>query len=566
MTMLILGVSDLEHDTSAALLGSQGFLAAIEEDKLSRASTAPAGVPQLAIDQCLRQSGACASDLSLAGVASRPKHAWLRDEGGRLTAFVSRAGASSYAMGAQDGLFWKLNQLQQLQRSLGPKTPLVNFEHHLCHAASAFYPSDFDRALVLTLDQSGDMWSGSLALGEGAEIKPLQSMPFPNSLGWFYSRVTELLGFRPGKDEHKVQWLSKEGAPQFLPVFRKLFRTGDDGLPSLDLERVSSAPSGRSVFSAATLRELDIQEGAVLRGTPHAAHIARSAQDYLEEAVIKLAETYREKTGAKYLCVAGGVFLNVMLVHALERHAGFERVFAQPVSGNPGTALGAAYLGRKHLEGSVARQPLRHLFLGPQFGEAEIKSVLDNCKTIYRYIPSEKHLVEETARLLHDDKIVAWYQGRLEYGHRALGNRTIVASAFSPYVMENLNRYVKHREDFHPFGLSVPSEDAPGLFDSTANCRFMSSIGTLKEAGRELKRFAFNDCAVRVHTVERQVNPRFWALLRQFGATAPAPVLVNTSFNLFGEPLVCDPREAIRSFYCSGIDALVMGNFLVIKP
>jgi carbamoyltransferase len=296
------------------------------------------------------------------------------------------------------------------------------------------------------------------------------------------------------------------------------------------------------------------------------ASIARSAQDFLEETVVKLADTYRTKTGTRYLCVAGGVFLNVLLIRALERQAGFDKVFVQPASGNAGSALGAAYLARKHLNGTGSREGLPNLYLGPGFGEEQIKAVLDNCKTIYHYLPSEKQLLDETTRLLREDKVVAWYQGRLEFGHRALGNRSILASPFSPYVTENLNQYVKHREDFHPFALSVPVERASDLFDCTDNCRFMSSIGSLKEGSHEFDRFAFNHRSIRVHTVEKQVNPRFWALLHKFGEDAPAPVLVNTSFNLFGEPLVCDPREAVRSFFCSGIDALVMGSFLVIKP
>jgi carbamoyltransferase len=562
--MLVLGISDLEHDTAAALLGSDGFIGAIEEDKLSR-SSASGGIPSLAIERCLREREARFADLSLAGMASRPKRAWLRDEGGRLTTFVSPTRSSSQRS-LQDGLFWKLEQLGALRRSLGPQTALINFEHHLCHAASAFYPSEFDRALVLTLDQCGDMWSGLVALGEGNTLSVLHPFRFPNSLGWFYSRVTELLGFRSGRDEHKVQWLSKEGTPEFVSVFRRLFSRDSTGLPVLDLRHFVSGQTGRSVFSPGILHELQISDSTPLRDSALGAQIARSAQDFLEETVIDLAEIYRQRTGTQYLCVAGGVFLNVMLVHALEGRTGFTRVFAQPVSGNAGNALGAAYLAAMRLQGSVRRQPLAHLFLGPKFGESEIKAVLDNCKAIYRYLPSEKQLTDETARLLQDDKIVAWCQGRMEFGHRALGNRSILASAFSPYVMENLNKYIKHREDFHPFALSVPADTAPELFDCTDNCRFMCSTGTLKQTTGGLERFAFNGCAVRVHTVEKSVNPRFWALLRKFGEVGPAPVLVNTSFNLFGEPLVCDPREAIRSFYCSGIDALVIGNFLVVKP
>ncbi len=560
----MLGISALEHDTAAALLDGDGPVTAIEEDKLNRSSTT-SGIPRLAIDRCLREAGAEATDLSLATLASRPKQAWLRNEALRLSLFFSRSGLP-YRTGAPDSIFWKLNQLRLLRQPLGSRTPLLSFEHHLCHAASAFYPSEFDRALVLTLDESGDMWSGLLALGEGTDLRILRAIRFPNSLGWFYTRVTELLGFRPERDEHKVQWLSKEGTPEFIAVFRRLFSRNSDGLPTINLRYFGRGLAALSAFSAEFCRELGISDSSPPRESPLGASIARSAQDFLEEAVIDIAETYRKKTGAKYLCVAGGVFLNVLLVHALEKRAGFAKVFVQPVSGNPGSALGAAYLARKHLQGTAKREPVSHLYLGPKFEEAQIKAVLDNCKTIYRYLPSEKQLVDETVGLLQDDKIVAWYQGRMEFGHRALGNRSILASADSPYVMENLNKYVKHREDFHPFALSVPAESAPQLFDCSDNCRFMSSIGTLQKAAHHLERFAFNGRAVRVHTVERQVNPRFWTLLRKFGEGSAAPVLVNTSFNLFGEPLVCGPREAIRSFYCSGIDALVMGNFLIVKP
>jgi len=361
--------------------------------------------------------------------------------------------------------------------------------------------------------------------------------------------------------------MSKEGSPQFVDVFRRVFRRRADGLPALELGCVATVPDGCSSFSPEILNELGVGRENLLSQSRVRADIARSAQDFLQEAVTAVAETYRVKTQMRNLAVAGGVFLNVLLARALEKCTGFERVFVQPVAGNPGSAMGAAYLTRQRLKPDSARHPLQHLYLGPGLDDAEIKTVLDNSKTIYRYLPSEKQLLEETARLVHEDKIVAWCQGRLEFGHRALGNRSIVASPFSPYVMENLNRYVKHREDFHPFGLSVPAEDAAELFDCTPNCRFMSSIGNVNEtAPEELRRFAFNGGGARVHTVERQVNPRFWSLLKKFGQASPAPVLLNTSFNLFGEPLVCDARDAIRSFYCSGIDALVLENFLIIKP
>src|SRR5437016_12579488 len=409
------------------------------------------------------------------------------------------------------------------------------------------------------------MRSGSLYLGEGDELRLLQPLPFPNSLGWFFSRVTRLLGFRPHRDEHKVQWLSKDGQPNFVSAFRKVFRWNSGGLPVLNRRYFGSGADEDAAFSDAVLRDLGLDRSVVASDAQVRASLARSVRDVLEEIVLAIAERYRKRHSVDSLCVAGGLFLNVFLVRALETRSALKNVYVQPVAGNSGAALGAALLARKRL-GRPARQSLPHLYLGPGFSSSEIKSVLDNCKVIYKYPSGEEPLFAEVAQLLLRDKIVAWFQGRTEFGHRALGNRSILASPFSEYVIENVNQYIKHREDFHPFAFSAPAETVSQFFDCSPNCHFMASLVTLKPGvPAALERFAFEGRTVRVHAVEHETNPRFWRLLHKFGERAPAPVLFNTSFNLFGEPLVSDPREAIRSFYCAGIDALAIGDFLVVK-
>ena len=226
--------------------------------------------------------------------------------------------------------------------------------------------------------------------------------------------------------------------------------------------------------------------------------------------VLELTNNFREKTGVQLLCVAGGLFLNVFLVRALEPRGGFERVCVQPVSGNAGTALGAAFLARKKVTGHSGRAPLDTLSLGMNADSQEIKAVLDNCKIAYRYLSGEDETVEETVRLLARDKIVGWCQGRSEFGHRALGHRSLLASPFSEYIIENVNQYIKHREEFHPFALSVPAECAADYFDASPNCRFMASLAILRKPIDGLERFAFHGNSVRVHTVDRHANPLFW--------------------------------------------------------
>jgi carbamoyltransferase len=537
----ILGIATPGPNAAVALFNNHAIIAAIEEEKLSRANDQHA-IPLLALDRVLACAGVKLADVDTIALAN----------------FSSSSKKNRRKDSAHEA------DLSHFRQLLGGRR-FSQFDHHLCHAASAFYTSDFSRSLILTLDHGSNGSAGLVSLGEEDQIRSLHALAFPNSLGWFYSRVAELAGLRPQHDEHKLQWLSKDGEPDYLDTFRKLFVWNSKHLPVLDRRYFSSASDRTGVFAPRLYRELGFSRSALPRERSVRAALARSAQDLLEEIVLQLAESFRESTGADSLCLAGGVFQNVLLVRALEQRSSFRNVYVQPVAGNAGTSVGAAFLARKKITCRSGRAPLASLALGPEPTSQEIKSVLDNCKIVYKYLNGEEQLLEETSRHLDRGKIVAWCQGRTEFGHRALGNRSLLASPFNEYVLDNVNQFIKHREEFHPFALSVPAERAHEFFECGPNCRFMASLGDLKNPVAGLERFAFNGTSVRVHTVEKQSNPLFWKLLHKFGESAPAPILVNTSFNLFGEPLVTDPRSAVRSFYCAGVDALAVGPFLVVK-
>lgn len=558
--MLFLGVSDLGRNPSVALFDDRSPvpLAAIEEDKLAR--RVEGGVPRRAIEYCLGQAGARLTDLTAIGIAGRPRRAWLREQ--RLKHLTGTSGGAARGWsGAPAAQRW--GRVQLLKELVGDAAGVYAFEHHRCHAAGAYYSSDFDSALVLTLDGAGDMLAGLLSVGDGGELRSVRPVPFPNSFGWLYGSVTEFLGFRAGADEHRTQWLGCHGEPHYRSVFEKLFWRDDESLPILD-QRWLGARCGEQWRLSGRLRDQLELTTADSNGMPQRAAVARSLQEFVEDHIVSLAESYRVKTQRRNLCLSGGVFLNGLLVHALEKRTQFDRVFVQSSPDNPGTAIGAGFLVRQRVLGDPHRAANLHVHLGPEFSPQAIKDVLDNCKLIYRFFPERERLLQAVVELLAQDKIVAWFQGRMEFGHRALGNRSILASPFAPYVKENLNQFIKHRQDFHPFVLSVPADAAADYFDASRNCRFAASVGELKPGITAFERFTFGQRRVRLHVVD-DANPRFDALLRRFGSVAPAPVLVNTSFNLFGEPLVCDPRSAVRSFYCSGIDALAIGDFLVVK-
>jgi carbamoyltransferase len=293
--------------------------------------------------------------------------------------------------------------------------------------------------------------------------------------------------------------------------------------------------------------------------------LARSIQDACCELVTELVESFRKQEKITHVCLAGGLFHNSLLVAALEKNLGLDKIFVPPAPGDAGTACGATYLAWHEVLRRPRTEPVHDVYRGPTFSRQQTKDVLDNCKARYSLQNTEKRKIEATLQLLQAGKIVGWFQGAAEFGARALGNRSILASPWGSYVQENLNDYVKHREGFRPFAISVPEEDCPLYFEASQQCRFMNSLGRVRPGHCLPARFLLPDGQVRLHVVEKRSNSLFWQLLKSFGEQAPAPMLLNTSFNLFGEPLVVTPRDAVRSYFCSGLDALVIDLFVLSK-
>jgi len=565
--MNILGIS-LAHDPSAVLLAEGAVIAAVEEGKLLRTRKCD-GIPRQAIDFSLKAARVEWKDIGMIAVSSQPVKAWGRQALFRAKElFKAPISSVYYQIDLASELSRQLNNLRILGILVGkPPVPVVRFEHPLCHAASAFYASPFDSALILTLDDKGDGRCGLLAAGEGTQIRELRSIPFPNSVAWVYSQVTKLLGFQWHSEEHKTQWLSMTGEPIFTGLFLEILRRGKDHWPSVNPRFFRRGFTGQVAFSDEFYQRMGIPNAAsVFASEPLRANIAASAQRACSIVVTDLLESLRKQLRFKSLCLAGGFFLNPLIVSDVERNTGFEQVFVQPAAGNEGTALGAAWLAWHTVLKKPRSAPIIRLDWGPGYSNEEIKKVLDNCKTTYRWVDSDDRKIEEAVRLLCKGKIVAWFQGAAEFGPRALGNRSLLASPWADYVRENLNDYVKHRESFRPFALSVLEEDYTRFFECSPAGRFMATMGLARQECREmLREFLLPGDQIRLHIVQRAANPLLWKLLRRFGEKAPAPLLVNTSFNLFGEPLVITPRDAVRSYFCSGVDALIAGNFVLMK-
>lgn len=525
--MLILGIGGWLHDGAAAVLRDGEIVAAIEEEKLRRQAHAP-GMPSQAVETCLRIAGAGHSDVDIVAL-SRP-----------------------FGQRTETAFHLHLKQLF-------PKARLVVVDHHDSHAASAFFASPHEKARVVTMDRRGDMRCGAVFEGDGNELRAVRDSYAPDTPAALYSRVAELIGFRADYEEHKVQWLSLQGEPAYEALFEKILGISDGDRINLDYSYFDTSRATDGGFSEKFYREAGLKASEVLDEKTR-QNLAASIQSAIEKAVAAVAGE------GKALCLAGGLAMNALLVAALESSGRFETVWVQPAAGNAGTAIGGALFTWHRVLGQTERRAQQNLFLGPNFDSEAIKRILENCKLRFRLLVTDGEIVRTAVSYLADNKIVSWFQGRTEFGPRALGNRSILASPLNPYSTINLNQYIKRREPFRKFAAAVPEEQAAEYFEPGENAWSLATISRVKKEHRKTFEAALLDGErLRLQTVRRKDSPLFWELLQEAGRQSGLPVLYNTSFNLFGEPLVSDPRAAVRSFYASGIDAMFVGGFLLEK-
>lgn len=564
MSMMILGLSSFKDDSAAALLRDGRIDSAIENRKL-QPWVQP--VPEAAIRFCLNNAKASWANIDVTALATNPARGWIRRALSRSYVSVGMPMTTIYQEGREIARYARDRvYIRSLRQRMERGRRVLPIDHHLCHAASAFFLSPFDKALILTLDGEGDGNAGMIALGQGNKIRVRATVPLSDSVGRIYSRITHVLGFAPSKEEYKTQWLSLEGTPAYKEVFTQVLRDPDGKFP-----RVRDRYFRREfaeIFTPSSLfwKELGLDPNQSQLTLQQKRDIASSLQAALTELIYELLTNLQERTAMERFCLGGGVFQNTLLVGALERRLGIGSIFVPPAPGNAGSAVGAATWVWHQGMNNPRKPDIWSVYWGPSYTRAEIKEVLDNVKAPYALLNTAEKKIESAIRLLRAGKIVGWFHGATEFGPRALGHRSILASPWAPYVTENLNDFVKHRESFRPFAVSIREEDCSRYFVASPLCRLMNSLGCVRPETNVLPQaLQLAGGFVRLHIVQRHTDAMLWDLLIRFGEDAPAPILVNTSFNLPGEPAVVRPRDAVRTFFCSGIDALFVDNFLVTK-
>lgn len=422
--------------------------------------------------------------------------------------------------------------------------------HHLAHAASAFLVSPFEQAAVLTLDGRGEQATTSYWLGEGNRLKALGQVNMPHSLGVLYERVTEYLGFLPSSDEYKVMALASFGKPRYVSEFHHLIQMGTKGQYQVRSHSLTEQ------FGTPRRRGEPLEERHF--------DIAHSLQVVLEKTVLEISTWLHEATGSDNLCLAGGVALNCVMNARLRDHSPFRQIWVQPAAGDAGTALGAAlWVDAKARSTTAQHRQMEHAFLGPAYSDDEIEAFLQWSKLPYRRLTN---IATQTADILAQDKVIGWFQGRMEFGPRALGGRSILASPISASMQARLNE-IKDREDFRPVAPVVLEEAAADWFVNASVSPFMLFVYDVQpDKVAKIPAVRHTDGTARIQTINRQQNPLYYDLIKAFEARTGVPVLVNTSFNTRGEPIVCSPRDAIECFWTSPLDALVIGSFLLEKP
>jgi carbamoyltransferase len=571
----VLGISAYYHDSAAALLRDGDIVAAAQEERFSRKKH-DADFPSRAVAFCLEEAGISPNEVDLVAFYDKPLLKFERLIETYL-AFAPRGLRSFVAampIWTREKLFLRSLIHKALTALPGASAkgsfPIVFPEHHRSHAASAFFPSPFHHAAVLCIDGVGEKATTTAWRGQGSRLTPLWELEFPHSLGLLYSAFTQYLGFGVNSGEYKVMGLAPYGEPRFVDrILGNLIDVKDDGTFRLDMRYFEYATGVRMTNAAfhalfgGPPREPD---GAL---TQREKDIARSIQAVTEEVVLRLAKTIRQETAETRLCLAGGVALNCVANGRVLREAGFDEVWIQPAAGDAGGALGAAlaawheHLG--HERTPAAGDSMKGALLGPSWDDRSIEETLSRLGAV-SHAPGSEELLTRVVDVLAAGDVVGWFQGRMEYGPRALGNRSILGNPSDPTMQSRMNMKIKFRESFRPFAPSVPAERAPDYFDLDRESPYMLLVAQVRAGGHStLPAVTHVDGSARVQTVSATRNPRFHELLSRFERRTGCAVLVNTSFNVRDEPIVCTPEDAYRCFMRSGLDHLVLGDRLLHK-
>ncbi len=574
--MNILGLSSFYHDSGAALVCDGRIVAAAQEERFSRIRH-DAGFPRRAIDACLEFGGLDPSQLDAVVFYEKPLVKFERILESAL-AFAPR-GFPFFLRAMPSWLSQKLHIPGEIDRGLGGEYsgPIWFTTHHESHAASAFFPSPFDRAAILTLDGVGEWATTSWGTGRDNRIHLVQELRFPHSLGLLYSAFTSYAGFRVNSGEYKLMGLAPYGTPRYRDlILEKIVRLGADGSYWLDQTYFHYGHGLR--MTSPKFHRLFGRPPTPLGSPPGGFEqdLAASIQVVTEEIILRLARHIHERTGEENLCLAGGVALNCVANGRLLREGPFRRLWIQPAAGDAGGSLGAALFGCHEIAGR-ARAPdpsdsQQGSLLGPGFTDEEARSALESAGAIFRSFPDEQALVDETARLLADGLVVGHVEGRAEFGPRALGQRSILGDPRDPSMQRRMNLAIKFRESFRPFAPAVLEGHESDFFDLSTPSPYMLFTAPLRRDLRNtpaetspLPAVTHVDFSARIQSVSAARSPRFHRILSAFHRLSGCPVLVNTSFNIRGEPIVNTPAEACRCFRFTDMDALVVGPFLLLK-
>jgi carbamoyltransferase len=599
----ILGISAFYHDAAAAIVVGNKVVAAAQEERFTRKKHT-ADFPANAIRYCLDEAGLSLDELDAIAFYDKPL---LKFE--RLLetyyAFAPRGLVSfvkAIPIWLREKLFLKkqlYDGLQQVEPYNKKKVKFLFPEHHLSHAASAFYPSPYQQAAILTIDGVGEWATASICMGEANGIRHLRSLNFPHSVGLLYSAFTYYLGFTVNSGEYKLMGLAPYGNPldeqtaRFEQLIRKhLVTVLDDGSIWLNQQYFNYATGLRMAHDAKWQQLLGLArrppEGEL---TQAHCNLALAIQHVTEDIVLKMAAEARRLTGADVLCMAGGVALNCVANGKLLRAGTFKHLYIQPAAGDAGGALGAA-LAASHIYFGETRRSngqydiMQGSYLGPTYGDKEIELTLRKAKAVFSKIPNEPELTHFVAARIAEGAVVGWFQGRMEFGPRALGNRSILGDARNPEMQKKLNLKIKYREGFRPFAPSVLDTDCGTYFDLHEPSPYMLLVAPVKEERRtplpanyhslplwdklyhqrsDIQSVTHLDFSARIQTVNQQTNARYYALLQAFKQSTGYGLLVNTSFNIRGEPIVCTPADAYRCFMSTDMDYLVINDYLMAK-